>query len=45
MKILVRVHFVSGETKRNVETRWNEHENSNKDFELAKHFRDFLIII
>ena len=42
MKILVPVRFVSGGTKRNVETRWNERENSNKDFELAKHF---LIII
>ena len=30
-----------GETKRNVETRWNEHENQNKVFEPAKHLRDF----
>ena len=29
------------ETKRNVETRWNEHENSNKDSEPAKHLRDY----
>ena len=29
------------ETKRNVETRWNEHENPNKDSEPAKHLRDF----
>ena len=27
-----------GETKRNVITRWNEHENPNKDSEPAKHF-------
>ena len=27
----------SGETKRNVVTRWNEHENPNKDSEPAKH--------
>ena len=26
-----------GETKRNVITRWNEHENPNKDSEPAKH--------
>ena len=31
-----------GETKRNVETRWNEHENPNKDSEPAKHLRKFL---
>ena len=30
-----------GETKRNVETRWNEHENPNKDSEPAKHLRKF----
>ena len=30
-----------GETKRNVETRWNEHENSNKDSEPAKNLRKF----
>ena len=30
-----------GETKRNVETRWNKHENPNKVFEPAKHLRDF----
>ena len=30
-----------GETKRNVETWWNEHENPNKDSEPAKHLRDF----
>ena len=30
-----------GETKRNVETRWNEHENPKKDSEPAKHLRDF----
>ena len=29
------------ETKRNVETRWNEHENPNKDSEPAKQLRDF----
>ena len=28
-----------GETKRNMETRWNEHENPNKDSEPAKHHR------
>ena len=26
-----------GETKRNVITHWNEHENPNKDSEPAKH--------
>ena len=31
-----------GETKRNVETRWNERENPNKDSEPAKHLRKFL---
>ena len=30
-----------GETKRNVETRWNKHENLNKDAEPAKHLRKF----
>ena len=30
-----------GETKRNVETRWNEHENPNKDSEPTKHPRKF----
>ena len=30
-----------GETKRNVKTRWNEHENPNKDSEPAKHLRKF----
>ena len=30
-----------GETKRNVETRRNEHENPNKDSEPAKHLRKF----
>ena len=30
-----------GETKRNVETRWREHENLNKDSEPAKHLREF----
>ena len=30
-----------GETKRNVEIRWQEHENMNKDSEPAKHLRDF----
>ena len=30
-----------GETKRNVETRWNEHENTNKDSEPGKQLRDF----
>ena len=29
------------ETKRNVETRWNEHENLNKHSEPAKHLREF----
>ena len=29
------------ETKRNVETRWNEHENPKKESEPAKHLRDF----
>ena len=29
------------ETKRNVEIRWNEHENPNKDSESAKHLIDF----
>ena len=33
-----------GETKRNVETRWNEHENPNKDSEPAKHLRKFPIL-
>ena len=28
-----------GETKRNVETRWNEHNNPNKNSEPAKHIR------
>ena len=26
------------ETKQNVVTHWNEHENPNKDSESAKHF-------
>ena len=30
-----------GETKRNVETRWKEHENINKDSEPAKHLREY----
>ncbi len=30
-----------GETKRNVEVRWREHENINKESEPAKHLRDF----
>ena len=30
-----------GETKRNVETRWNEHNNPNRDSEPAKHIRAF----
>ena len=30
-----------GETKRNVQTRWNEHEDPRKDSEPAKHLRDF----
>ena len=30
-----------GETKRNVGTRWNEHENPNKDSEPAKYWREF----
>ena len=30
-----------GETKRNVERRWNEQENPNKDSEPAKHLRKF----
>ena len=30
-----------GETKRNVETWWNEHKNPNKDSEPAKHLRKF----
>ena len=30
-----------GETKRNFETWWNEHENPNKDSEPAKHLRKF----
>ena len=30
-----------GETKRNVKTRWNEHENPNKNSEPAKHLREF----
>ena len=30
-----------GETKRNVGTRWNEHENPNEDSEPAKHCREF----
>ena len=30
-----------GETKRNVGTRWNEHENPNKDSEPAKRHRKF----
>ena len=29
------------ETKKNVETRWNEHENPNEDSEPAKHLRKF----
>ena len=29
------------ETKRNVETQWNEQENPNKDSEPAKHQRKF----
>ncbi len=30
-----------GETKRNVKTRWNEHENPTKDSEPAKHLNQF----
>ena len=30
-----------GETKRNVKTRWNEHENPNKDSEPAERHRKF----
>ena len=30
-----------GETKRNVETWWNKHENPNKDSKPAKHLREF----
>ena len=30
-----------GETKRNVETRWKEHQNINKDSEPAKHLREY----
>ena len=30
-----------GKTKRNVGTRWNEHENPNEDSEPAKHCREF----
>ena len=30
-----------GETKRNVETRWNEDKSPNKDSEPAKHLREF----
>ena len=30
-----------GETKRNVETRWNDHKNPNKDSESPKDLRDF----
>ena len=30
-----------GETKRNVETGWNEHEITNKDSEPDEHLRDF----
>ena len=30
-----------GETKRIVETWWNEHENPNKDSESAKYLREF----
>ena len=29
------------ETKRNVETRWKEHQNINKDSEPAKHLREY----
>ena len=32
----------TGKTNRNFETRWNEHENQNKDSEPVKHLRDFL---
>ena len=31
----------TGKTKRNVETRWNKDENTNKDSEPAKEFKDF----
>ena len=30
-----------GEIKRNVETKWKEHENIEKDSEQAKHLRNF----
>ena len=30
----------TGKTKQNVETRWNKHENPNKDSEPAKHLRE-----
>ena len=33
-----------GETKQNVITCWNEHENSNKDSELAKYLFNTLIM-
>ena len=34
--VLVRINYI-GEAKRNVITRWNEHENPSKDSEPAKH--------
>ena len=31
-----------GETRRNVELRWEKHENTSKDFEPAKHLKENL---
>ena len=40
MRCLQLWKVVHWKTVRNVETRWAEHENINKDFEPAKHLRD-----
>ena len=43
MMIVVPVHQITlvEKKKRNNKTQWNECENPNKDFEPAKHLRDF----
>ena len=39
--VSVPVQQITLVKQRNVETRWNEHENPNKYSELAKHLRNF----
>ena len=39
--VSVPVQQITSVKQRNVETRWNEHENPNKYSEPAKHLRNF----